>query len=86
MACSRGYPRYVTYLGQQGLKHGTIKAYLSGLHLGKGNSFAQESMPQECPHRNQARQALQRLPITINILRHLQSSVGNKSSYHSHNE
>ena len=43
--------RYVTYLGQQNLKHKTIKAYLSGLrftqiHLGGGNPFQNDAMPQ----------------------------------------
>ena len=73
---------YVTYPGQQGLKYGTIKAYLSGLrfthiHLGLGNAFAHEAMPQleyvlTGIKRVQARQApppLKRLPITIEILR-----------------
>ena len=43
--------RYVTYLGQQNLKHKTIKAYLSGLrftqiHLGGGDPFQNDAMPQ----------------------------------------
>ena len=76
--------RYVTYLGQQNLKHKTIKAYLSGLrftqiHLGGGNPFQNDAMPQleyvlKGIKRVQARQAeppSQRLPITGDIMRSL---------------
>ena len=78
--------RYVTFLGQQGLKHRSIKAYLSGLRfaqiqLGLGNPFAHEAMLQleyvlTGIKRVQAHQApplLKRLPITIEIMRMLQS-------------
>ena len=78
--------RYVTYFGQQGLKYRTIKAYLSGLrfthiHLGLGNPFAHEAMPQleyvlmgiKRVQARQAPQPLKRLAITIEILRLLQS-------------
>ena len=76
--------RYVTYLGQQNLKHKTIKAYLSGLrftqiHLGGGNPFQNDAMPQleyvlKGIKRVQARPAEppnQRLPITGDIMRSL---------------
>lgn len=69
--------RYVTYFGQQGLKH---KGYLSGLrfmhiHLGMGNPFHNEAMPQleyvlTGIKRVQAQQLAPpktRLPITMEI-------------------
>ena len=77
--------RYVTFLGQQGLKHRSIKAYLSGLiyniRLGLGNPFAHEAMLHleyvfTGIKRVQAHQApplLKRLAITIEITRMLQS-------------
>ena len=74
---------YVAYLAQQQLKYRTIKAYLSGIRClqiqkAMGNPFA-DGMPRleyvltgikrtqalNCP------QARSRLPITIDIMRHL---------------
>ena len=79
--------RYVSYLASQGLKHKTIKAYLSGLrftqiHLNMGNPFKTADMPQldyvlTGIKRVQAKQQLQpkpRLPITMDIMRSLKSS------------
>ena len=85
--------RYVTYLGQQGLKYRT---YLSGLrlthiHLGLGNPIVNEAMPKleyvlmgiKRVQARQAPQPLKRLPITIEILRLLQSVwVTNQSNAH----
>ena len=78
--------RYVTHLGLQGLKHKTIKVYLSGLrfthiHLGLGNPFYNEAMPQleyvvTGIKRVQACQAappLARLPVTVEIMGQLHS-------------
>ena len=75
--------RYVAYLVDQGLKHRTIKAYLSGLrfaqtHLELDNPL-QQSMPQleyvlTGIKRVQARQGPRsdrRLPITLEVLQSL---------------
>ena len=79
--------RYASNLASQGLKHKTIKAYLSGLrfaqiHLIMGNPFKTADMPQldyvlTGIKRVQAKQQLQpkpRLPITMDIMRSLKSS------------
>ena len=78
---------YVAFLAGQGLKHRTIKAYLSGIrHLqiarGLGNPFTNGSMPQlECilsgvrrVEAQSATPARVRLPITLPIMQHLREA------------
>ena len=78
---------YVAFLAGQGLKHRTIKAYLSGIrHLqitrGLGNPFANGSMPQlECilsgvrrVEAQSATPARVRLPISLPIMQHLREA------------
>ena len=75
--------RYVAYLADQGLKHRSIKAYLSGLrfaqiHLELGKPF-QQAMPQleyvltgiKKVEAKRGPAPDRRLPITIGILRQL---------------
>jgi len=78
--------RFVAYLGQQSLRHRTIKAYLSGIrfahiHHGLGGPFRAKAMPLleyilSGIKREQARAIQQpkpRLPITHDILAQLHS-------------
>ena len=76
--------RFVAFLGQEGLKHRTLKVYLSGLrfaqiHQALGNLFLKDSMPlldyvltgiKQFESRSTTRTDPQ-LPITIQVLRSL---------------
>ena len=78
--------RFVAFLGKEGLKHCTIKAYLSGLrftqiHLTLGNPFL-DRMPtldhvlsgiKHTEARTAPASYLRRLPVTIDIMRNLKS-------------
>jgi len=78
--------RFVASLGQQKLKHRTIKTYLSGIrfaqiHLGMGNPFLPQSMPQleyllagiKHVEARAGKPPKPRLPITPEILGHLKA-------------
>ena len=79
--------RYVAFLGQEGLKHSTIKAYLSGIrfaqiHLSLGNPFSNGAMPRfeyvltgikRVEARTRAPQK-PRLPITVEIMARLKDA------------
>ena len=79
--------RYVAFLGQEGLKHSTIKSYLSGIrfakiHLSLGKPFSNGAMPRleyvlsgikRVEARSRAPQK-PRLPITVEIMARLKDA------------